>query len=158
MIFCFKMAKDQLFKHRKNVNSFSTPVCQIDIFVKLYLDFANDWGKNGKNGGYHVIEHLLMNKSRGGSFFKIFLFFWDSIRDMLLIFLDWTVSEEMNSIATKSNASRGTDSGMNRNVTATFYSWKISIAQRSGNIMTSFLMTHESWFYLNKTLKYWHLS
>ena len=75
MIFCFKMAKDQLFKHRKNINPFSTPVCQIDIFVKLYLDFANDWGKNGKNGGYHVIEHLLMNKSRGGTFFKIFLFF-----------------------------------------------------------------------------------
>ena len=72
MIFCFKMAKDQLFKHRKNINPFSTPVCQIDIFVKLYLDFANDWGKNGKNGGYHVIEHLLMNKSRGGTFFKIF--------------------------------------------------------------------------------------
>ena len=75
MIFCFKMAKDQLFKHRKNINPFSTPVCQIDIFVKLYLDFANDWGKNGKNGGYHVIEHLLMNKSRGDPFSKFFYFF-----------------------------------------------------------------------------------
>ena len=82
--FCCKMTKDQPFKHRKNINPFATRVYQIDIFVKLYLDFANDWGKNGKNGGYHVIEHLLMNKSRGGSFFKIFLFFWDSIRDMLL--------------------------------------------------------------------------
>ena len=57
---------------------------KIEIFSKLYLDFAMDSGKSGQNQGHHVIEHHLINKSRGDYFFEKFSFFWDSIWDMLL--------------------------------------------------------------------------
>ena len=57
---------------------------KIEIFTKLYLDFAMDSGKIGQNQGHHVIEHHWINKSRGDYFFEKFSFFWDSIWDMLL--------------------------------------------------------------------------
>ena len=59
-------------------------LAKIQIFTKLYLDFAMDSGKNGQNHGYHVIEHPSISKSRGDYFLKKFSFFWDSIWDMLL--------------------------------------------------------------------------
>ena len=43
-----------------------------------------DSGKIGQNQGHHVIEHHLINKSRGDYFFEKFSFLWDSIWDMLL--------------------------------------------------------------------------
>jgi hypothetical protein len=43
-----------------------------------------DSGKNGQNHVHHVIEHLLINKSRGDYFFEKFSFFGDLIWDMLL--------------------------------------------------------------------------
>ena len=62
--------------NRSNIGRTTIPsrldFAQIDILVKLNLDFANDWDKIGQNGGYHVIEHQFLNKSRGGCFFKNF--------------------------------------------------------------------------------------
>ena len=62
--------------NRSNIGRTSIPsrldFAKIDIFVKLNLDFANDWDIIGPNGEYHVIEHQILNKSRGGIFFKIF--------------------------------------------------------------------------------------
>ena len=62
--------------NRSNIGRTSIPsrldFAKIDIFVKLNLDFANDRDIIGPNGEYHVIEHQILNKSRGGSFFKIF--------------------------------------------------------------------------------------
>ena len=46
-----------------------------------------DSGKNGQNHVHHVIEHLLINKSRGDYFFEKFSFFGDLIWDMLLVIL-----------------------------------------------------------------------
>ena len=44
-----------------------------------------DSGKSGQNQGHHVIEHHLINKSRGDYFFEKVSFFWDTIWDMLLV-------------------------------------------------------------------------